>query len=271
MPGQKLTIGQTAALLGITPKAIRHYHEIGLLGEPERGESDYRLYGLADMQRIQTILRMQRLGLTLQQIRFILEADEPDALLRHLLHQRTHTLNDEIARLQDQQRHIQAFLQDDASILTPPADPSASSVTVLYEVIRPASHGLADVLIQVEGDTLRVIDRLSWSDAHADFWEQMARTMTKHLLAHEHDVILWLERYLALAAMPADDRQAQAWLGELRASRSRTLLLGALLPAESQALPAAESQRVMHLLAQHLFEHATPLQRLFIETLYAGR
>jgi MerR family regulatory protein len=37
-----LRIGDAAALMQITPKAIRVYHEYGLLPEPERDASGYR-------------------------------------------------------------------------------------------------------------------------------------------------------------------------------------------------------------------------------------
>ena len=40
----RLRIGEVAELLGVTPKAIRHYHKRGLLAEPTRSEGGYRLY-----------------------------------------------------------------------------------------------------------------------------------------------------------------------------------------------------------------------------------
>jgi hypothetical protein len=40
-----LTIGQLAAYAGVTVRAVRHYHQIGLLPEPERDASGYRRYG----------------------------------------------------------------------------------------------------------------------------------------------------------------------------------------------------------------------------------
>jgi DNA-binding transcriptional MerR regulator len=36
-PPRQVTIGGAAAFVGTTPRAIRHYHQIGLLPEPERG------------------------------------------------------------------------------------------------------------------------------------------------------------------------------------------------------------------------------------------
>ena len=39
-----LTIGQLAAYAGVTTRAVRHYHQVGLLPEPERDASGYRTY-----------------------------------------------------------------------------------------------------------------------------------------------------------------------------------------------------------------------------------
>lgn len=50
-----LTIGQLADYAGVSTRTIRHYHSIGLLPEPERSPSGYRLYSgqaLVDLRRI---------------------------------------------------------------------------------------------------------------------------------------------------------------------------------------------------------------------------
>jgi DNA-binding transcriptional MerR regulator len=53
-----LTIGQLAAHAGVTVRAVRHYHQRGLLAEPERDASGYRRYGaqaVIDLIRIKTL------------------------------------------------------------------------------------------------------------------------------------------------------------------------------------------------------------------------
>ena len=41
---EQLHISEVAALVGVSPKTIRYYHEVGLLAEPARTEAGYRLY-----------------------------------------------------------------------------------------------------------------------------------------------------------------------------------------------------------------------------------
>ncbi|CCH32172.1 MerR family transcriptional regulator [Actinosynnema sp. NPDC047251] len=53
-----LTIGQLAATAGVTVRAVRHYHHVGLLPEPERDDSGYRRYSAqaaVDLIRIRTL------------------------------------------------------------------------------------------------------------------------------------------------------------------------------------------------------------------------
>ncbi|MBM7442441.1 MerR family transcriptional regulator [Streptomyces sp. HB132] len=69
MPPRQVKIGDAAAFVGSTPRAIRHYHAIGLLPEPERGGDDRRRYGYEDMIRLLWIRKMADAGIALDDIR----------------------------------------------------------------------------------------------------------------------------------------------------------------------------------------------------------
>ncbi|MDT0390871.1 MerR family transcriptional regulator [Streptomyces dubilierae] len=68
-PPRQVKIGDAAAFAGTTPRAIRHYHEIGLLPEPVRGGDGRRRYGYEDMIRLLWIRRMADAGIALDDIR----------------------------------------------------------------------------------------------------------------------------------------------------------------------------------------------------------
>ncbi|WP_043667643.1 MerR family transcriptional regulator [Clavibacter michiganensis] len=78
LPPRQVRIGDAAAFVGVTPRAIRHYHQIGLLPEPVRGADDRRRYGYADMIRLLWIRRMADAGIALDDIRDAF-ADPADA------------------------------------------------------------------------------------------------------------------------------------------------------------------------------------------------
>lgn len=71
-----LTIGELAGLAGTTVRAVRHYHAVGLLPEPERDHSGYRRYGAAALVRLLRVRRMRELGLPLDRIAELLGGTE---------------------------------------------------------------------------------------------------------------------------------------------------------------------------------------------------
>lgn len=78
IPPRQVKIGDAAAFVDVTPRAIRHYHEIGLLPEPERGRDGRRRYGYEDMIRLLWIRKMADAGIALDDIRDAF-ADTPPA------------------------------------------------------------------------------------------------------------------------------------------------------------------------------------------------
>ena len=77
-PPRQVKIGDAATFVGTTPRAIRHYHEIGLLPEPERGSDNRRRYGYEDMIRLLWIRRMADAGIALDDIRDAFAAGSDD-------------------------------------------------------------------------------------------------------------------------------------------------------------------------------------------------
>ncbi|HEY3728064.1 MAG TPA: MerR family transcriptional regulator [Solirubrobacteraceae bacterium] len=84
-----LRIGELAELSGTTPRTIRYYEEIGLLGGgSERTQGKHRTYSEADLERVKEIIRLRDLlGLTLEQLSKLLEAESARAHLRREYHE----------------------------------------------------------------------------------------------------------------------------------------------------------------------------------------
>lgn len=72
-----ITIGQVADYAGVTIKAVRHYHERGLLDEPPRDPSGYRRYTAEHAVRLIKIRTLVEAGVPLARIEELLVAD-PD-------------------------------------------------------------------------------------------------------------------------------------------------------------------------------------------------
>ncbi|WP_134051363.1 MerR family transcriptional regulator [Mycobacteroides franklinii] len=76
---------ELAELAGTSLRTVRHYHDIGVLGEPERRSNGYKSYGVAHLVRVLQIKRLTGLGLSLKQIADMDETNEdPQEALRAL-------------------------------------------------------------------------------------------------------------------------------------------------------------------------------------------
>jgi MerR family transcriptional regulator, copper efflux regulator len=74
MTPELMTVGQLAKRAGMRPSALRFYEEAGLLPPTAHSEGGYRLYDAAAEETLRFILRAQRLGFALADIRRLLEA-----------------------------------------------------------------------------------------------------------------------------------------------------------------------------------------------------
>ncbi len=70
-----MRIGELAAAVGVTTRAVRHYHHLGLLPEPERLGNGYRDYTLRHAVVLARIRRLTELGLGLAEVRDVLADD----------------------------------------------------------------------------------------------------------------------------------------------------------------------------------------------------
>jgi DNA-binding transcriptional MerR regulator len=79
-----LTVGQVAKLAHVSVRTLHHYDELGLLTPTGRSDAGYRLYTMADLERLQQILLSKELGFALDEISELLADpafDRRDTLL----------------------------------------------------------------------------------------------------------------------------------------------------------------------------------------------
>lgn len=105
-----MRIGELADQLGLNPKTIRYYENIGLLPEPERTPSGYRDYDERTGELVTFIKTAQRLGISLDEIREILAFREqrqpPCSYVRSVLRRQVDEIDERIAEL----RHLRKEL-----------------------------------------------------------------------------------------------------------------------------------------------------------------
>ncbi|MFY0758929.1 MerR family transcriptional regulator [Metabacillus dongyingensis] len=71
----KWKTGELAKLTGLTIRTLRYYDQIKLFSPSKYSEAGYRLYNTTDLSRLQQILSLKDLGLTLEEIKSIFSDD----------------------------------------------------------------------------------------------------------------------------------------------------------------------------------------------------
>jgi precorrin-8X/cobalt-precorrin-8 methylmutase len=121
-----LTIKELTDSVGsdITPRMVRHYHQLGLMPQPERSPGNYRLYTDQDVQRLQRIVALKQQGFQLSHIHKLLEA-EPEAeqaTLMAQLQQQYRTIIGQIAQLRQTATALEGLLGRDRHCQTTQAE-----------------------------------------------------------------------------------------------------------------------------------------------------
>ena len=106
------TVSKLAAHCGLSRGTLLYYESVGLLKPPARSAGNYRSYGERDLERLQQIRAYRHAGLTLDDIRAILDRRESDAAA--VLKRRLVALDGEIETLRAHQRAILKLLKNES-------------------------------------------------------------------------------------------------------------------------------------------------------------
>lgn len=105
-----LKIGELAKQTGLSIRTLHYYDEIGLLVPSHRTEADHRLYCDRNIVRLQQILSLRQLGLSLQEIRTCLE--DPDYSLLQVIHLHRDRIREQIAHSRTLLRRLDGIAQE---------------------------------------------------------------------------------------------------------------------------------------------------------------
>ncbi|MEV5434493.1 MerR family transcriptional regulator [Streptomyces sp. NPDC052682] len=110
-----MRIGELAAAVGVTTRAVRHYHHLGLLPEPERRANGYRHYTLRHAVVLARIRRLTELGLGLAEVRDVL-ADDAGKDLVEVLTELDADLARQEAALKERRRRLRTLLEAEGAL-----------------------------------------------------------------------------------------------------------------------------------------------------------
>lgn len=106
-----LNVKGLADRVAVSPDTVRYYEKAGLLPKPSRSANGYRIYGPADVGRIEFIKAGQAVGLKLTDIKQLLEirdhGDCPCGHTKKILDERIEETRAEIERLATLKRNLE--------------------------------------------------------------------------------------------------------------------------------------------------------------------
>lgn len=184
-----IQVGELAKRAGITVRTLHHYEQTGLLLPSARSAAGYRLYNLADVQRLHMIQALAKAGLELAEIRDFLE--QRSLSLAELL-------DGQITLLDKQLRSIHTLrnrLVELRTGLTDDATPDLESWLQTLELMNMYDRWFSK-------EELQQLPFAVEKEALADIWSGLV-TEVKHLLeqnvsvtdARATDLALrWMER-----------------------------------------------------------------------------
>ena len=120
-PDQQYRTQDFARLAGVTVRTLHHYDEMGLL-KPRRTATGYRIYTVADLERLEQIIALKFVGIPLKQIQLLLDrnplslAEALRAQLR-LLESKRELLGHAIRAIQAAEQSIVSDGEADAALL----------------------------------------------------------------------------------------------------------------------------------------------------------
>ena len=105
-----MRIGELAEQAAVTTKTIRYYESIGVLPTPDRTPSGYRSYDATALERLRFVRDAQATGLTLIEIKSILElkgqGEQSCEHTRSLIHRQIEDIDTQIHRLEHARREL---------------------------------------------------------------------------------------------------------------------------------------------------------------------
>jgi DNA-binding transcriptional MerR regulator len=155
---------EVAELVGVSIRTLRHYHQVGVLPEPERGSNGYRSYELAHVARLLRIRTLAELGIPLERMPALLD-DPVDSSSEELLAELAEQLEHRIAHLQSQLRRV-------AELRTTRARPDLTPVLVEFlEAVGAAEPS------DLEQDASILVARLFEADGSPDDLRDLATVL----------------------------------------------------------------------------------------------
>ncbi|WP_058042955.1 MerR family transcriptional regulator [Streptomyces roseifaciens] len=243
-----MRIGEIAALVGVTTRAIRHYHHVGLVPEPERRPNGYRAYSVRDAVLLARVRRLTELGLSLDEVRDVL-ADDAGRDLAEVLEELDTDLARQEAEIGERRRRLAVLLAAEPGETEPLSPTLAALLAKAPDTASPTAA--------------KDREHLTLLDVAGSGGQELYAVLGP--LAADPALLALYERLDALAEAPTDDPRIPALAAELVAAVPDEVF--AAIPAEGQIVAGFQEA----LLAEYAPAQAEVVRRVMEAFMHRSR
>lgn len=207
----QILIGDFVKLTNSTLKTVLYYHKIGLLKEPKRSNSGYRLYGAEELNQMRMIKHLKNLGLDLKKIKEILGHAKDNKNITEVLKSLHCELLTERKKIDEQISKIETLLNKQVEDVEETLFES-SSFRAITEILNQdqfenykKSH---EELFNQQRNIFGVMDDFQWGKNYKENFSEMAKYFK--LNPKKYEIALELGNRLSkLKYMEVDDPEIE--------------------------------------------------------------
>lgn len=108
--GDLIAIGELSKLIGISIRTIRYYEEVGIFEPTETTDAGYRFYSQDKIQKLEQILLLKNIGMTLKEINQALNVQDKDTFLE-ILRDKEKDIENKVIKLLNTQNALRSFIE----------------------------------------------------------------------------------------------------------------------------------------------------------------
>lgn len=207
----QIKIGDFVKLTRSTLKTVLYYHKIGLLQEPKRSSSGYRLYGAKELDRMRMIKHLKDLGLDLKQIKEILGDTKNQNNLSDVLKSLHAELLKEKKNIEDQLSKIEILLKQQ-TVLLEKASFESEAFQMVMEILEPVQFKnyvkASPELFEQQRNIFGIIEDFQWGEDYKESFRAIAGYFKLH--PEQYQIALEFGKRLArLKEMSEEDPEVE--------------------------------------------------------------
>ncbi|WML33531.1 MerR family transcriptional regulator [Clostridium sp. OS1-26] len=207
----QIKISDFVKLTRSTLKTVLYYHKIGLLQEPKRSSSGYRLYGAEELDRMRMIKHLKNLGLDLKQIKEILRDTKNQNNLSDVLKSLQAELLKEKKNIEDQLSKIEILLKQQ-TVLLEKASFESEAFQMITEILEPVQVEnyvkVSPELFEQQRNTFGIIEDFQWGEDYKESFRAIAEYFKLH--PEQYQIALDFGKRLAkLKEMSEEDPEVE--------------------------------------------------------------